>query len=214
MDTIKKDYTITRHFGEYLAELLAETTLGHENHPVMMLKHLLILPILLFNFTTMSAQQVDPWVEYMTPSDVHTLFSQYTGSFTMEITMSPTIISVNSDHSMLLGGRFLEMKQHGSMMGMDYQSIMTIGFNTTDKTVSMTTITNMGTGTLSLTGDWDVATKTATVVGRLTNPVSKSTINVRQVITFINNDSFLIESYDQEGDNPEKKTTQYRFVRQ
>ena len=59
----------------------------------------------------------------MTPSEVHQGLSQYTGNFTMEIAMSietgkePTIIVVNSVHKMLLGGRFLEMKQQGVMMG-------------------------------------------------------------------------------------------------
>lgn len=65
----------------------------------------------------MNAQNQDPWDEYMTPSSIHTILAQYTGSFKMEITMSmgegkePSIITVNSKHTMLLGGRFLEMKQ-------------------------------------------------------------------------------------------------------
>ena len=92
------------------------------------MKNLLLILTLLFNCTNLNAQDKDPWGEYMTPSNVHTLLAQYTGSFKMEITMSmgegkePTIITVNSEHIMLLGGRFLEMKQKGTMMGMDYQS--------------------------------------------------------------------------------------------
>jgi hypothetical protein len=62
---------------------------------------------------------------------------------------------------MLLGGRFLEMEQKGEMMGMDYQSIITMGFNNTNKKFALTTITNMGTGILSLVGDWDNTSKTA-----------------------------------------------------
>ncbi len=167
----------------------------------------------------MNAQNQDPWGEYMTPSAVHTLLSEYIGSFKMEITMSmgegkePAIIIVKSEHVMLLGGRFLEMKQHGNMMGMDYQSIITIGFNNTDKQMNLTTITNMGTGTLSLFGTWDAKLKTATLYGTLTNPVSKGIINVKQVVTFVDKDTILIESFDQEGDNPEKKTVQYKLIR-
>lgn len=33
----------------------------------------------------------------------------------------PSVVRLNSIHMMLLGGRFLEMKQKGIMMGMDYQ---------------------------------------------------------------------------------------------
>ncbi len=182
------------------------------------MKHLLLL-IIIFNCTNMNAQNQDPWSEYMTPSGIHALFAQYTGSFKMEITMSmgedkePSVIVVNSEHAMLLGGRFLEMKQQGNMMGMDYQSIITVGYNNTDKQMALTTITNMGTGTLSLFGDWDEKTKSANLLGQLTNPVTKAIINVRQVLTFVDNDTILIESYDTEGDKPEKKTVQYKFIK-
>lgn len=167
----------------------------------------------------MNAQNKDPWTVYMTPSEVHTLMDKMTGSFKMEITMSmgagkePNIISVNSEHKMLLGGRFLEMQQQGTMMGMDYQSIMTLGYNTIDKKMTLTTITNMGTGTLSLVGDWNEKNKSASLSGKLTNPVYQSIINVRQVITFLDDNTILIESYDQEGDKPESKTVQYKLIR-
>lgn len=182
------------------------------------MKYILFL-FLFINSTIMNAQNLDPWVEYMTPSSIHSLMSKYTGSFKMEITMSmgegndPAIISVSSEHGMLLGDRFLEMKQQGNMMGMDYQSISTLGYNTIDKKMNLTTITNMGTGTLSLFGEWDEQTKTANLYGQLTNPVSKGVIKVRQTVYFVDDDTILIESYDTEGDKPEKKTVQYKFVR-
>jgi hypothetical protein len=117
--------------------------------------------------TLANAQNSNPWGAYMTPSEIHTFFAQYTGSFKMEITMNTgketTLIKVNSEHVMLLGGRFLEMKQQGDMMGMDYQAITTLGVNNTDKKFSLTTITNMGTGTLSLFGNWDDKTQSATL---------------------------------------------------
>ena len=166
-----------------------------------------------------SAKAQDPWSVYMTPTEIHTLFSQYTGSFKMEMTVSmgkdkePTIFTINSDHQMLLGDRFLELKQQGDMMGMDYQCVTILGFNTIDKQVALTTITNMGTGTLSMFGEWDEKTKSATLYGQLTNPVTKNTINVKQTISFPDKDTILIESYDQEGDKPEIKSVQYKFIR-
>lgn len=169
--------------------------------------------------TTAKEQKHDPWAEYMKPSSIHTLFQQYVGSFRMDIIMAagegkePTIITVDSEHIMLLGGRFLEMKQQGNMMGMDYQSIMTLGFNNTDNKIALTTITNMGTGTLSLFGDWDDQSKSATLLGALTNPLTKNSIKVKQVLSFVDSDSILIESYDKEGDNPEKMTVQYKLTR-
>lgn len=163
----------------------------------------------------MNAQEKDPWTVYMTPSSIHELLSKYESEFQMEIEMSgltePVII--HSSHKMILGGRFLELKQKGEMMGMDYESTYTIGYNTIDQTFSMTTITNMGTGTLALQGQWSEETKTATLYGKLTNPVSQKTINVKQIVTFLDDNTILIESFDKEGANPEKKTVQYKFIR-
>lgn len=183
------------------------------------MKKLLLIFTLILNFDYISAQNEDPWIEYMTPSSIHSLLDQYTGSFRMEIAMSmgenkdPDIITVNSEHSMLLGGRFLEMKQQGNMMGMDYQAIMTIGCNNTNKKMALTTITNMGTGTLSIFGNWDEKSKLAILYGQLTNPVTKKTINVKQVVTFVDNDTILIESYDKEGEKSEIKTVEYKLIR-
>ena len=183
------------------------------------MKNLLFLTALFFSSTFLHAQDSNPWTVYITPSEVHQGLSQYTGNFTMEIAMSietgkePTIIVVNSEHKMLLGGRFLEMKQQGVMMGMDYQSIMTIGFNNIDRQMSLTTITNMGTGTLSLIGEWEEQTKTANLFGQLTNPLTKDIIKVRQTLTFVDDNTILIESYDTEADQPEKKTIQYKLIR-
>jgi hypothetical protein len=66
---------------------------------------------------------------------------------------------------------------------------------------------------LSLFGNWDEKAKVATLFGKLTNPVSKNTIHVKQVVTFVDSDTLLIESYDQEGDKPETKTVEYKWIR-
>lgn len=171
------------------------------------------------NGIQMTTQTNDPWAQYMAPSEVHALLATYTGDFTMEISMytgngkAPSLVIVESENAMLLGGRFLEMNQHGTMMGMDYQAIMTMGYNNTDRQFAFTTLTNMGTGILSLYGDWDANTKTATLYGHMINPVSKEKIIVRQTIAFTDANTILIESYDQEGEQPEIKTLQYKLMR-
>jgi hypothetical protein len=198
---------------------MTSTLIELKNKHNQMMKNIFVLIALLFSSAYLNAQNPDPWTEYMTPSSVHNLLSQYTGKFKMEITMSmgdrneASIISINSDHSMLLGGRFLELNQQGKMMTMDYQSIMTMGFNNTDKKFALTSITNMGTGTLSLFGDWDEKSRSATLFGQLSNPMTGNIIHVKQVVRFIDNNTILIESYDRENEKPEKKTVQYKLIR-
>ncbi|MCE7053881.1 DUF1579 domain-containing protein [Algoriphagus sp. AGSA1] len=172
---------------------------------------LLILSIPLIGM----AQDQNAWVTYMTPSDVHSMLSNYQGEFTLEIRMTGQQGStiVNATNRMILGGRFLQIDQKGQMMGMGYEALSTIGYNTIDKTISTTTITNMGTGTLTVHGEWSPEDKTASMKGTLTNPVTGEAINVRQKIAFMDKDSFVIENFDQEGNQSEKKTIEYLFTR-
>lgn len=183
------------------------------------MKKVLLFLLLISNLITMKSQTQDPWTEYINPAAVHQTLAKYTGNFTLKITMprgdgkEPAVSTVKSDHKMLLGGRFLEMKQKGIMMGMPFEAIMTLGFNNTDKKIAFTTITNMGTGTLALVGDWNEQGKSATVFGKLMNPVSKTMINIKQTIAFIDDNTILIESFDQEGDQPALKTVEYKLTR-
>lgn len=178
-----------------------------------------LILLLIFKTILMNSQNQDPWVEYMTPSSVHTLLSQYTGDFKMEITMNtgedlkPSVVIVDSENKMLLGDRFLEMSQKGIMMGMVYEAKMILGFNNTDKKFALTTMTNMGTGTLSMFGDWDASSNSATLFGEVTNPVSKNSIQVKQIVSYIDKDTILIESFDKEVDSLEKKTIEYKLIR-
>lgn len=183
---------------------------------------LLVWSILCIGLPVYSQQktnEADPWTTYMNPGKVHKLLEQYTGSFTAEISMwmssdtKPEVVTIQSAHTLLLGGRFLEMKQTGNMMGMVYEGITTLGFNTSDQSMSMVTLTNMGTGTLTLTGPWNETKKTATLTGTMTDPVSKKLIKVKQIISFQDANTIVIENFDQIADKPERKSIQYKFTR-
>jgi hypothetical protein len=168
---------------------------------------------------TAQAQQKDPWLDYMTPNEVHQLFKTYTGDFDMEITMwpeegkDPIKVKVASAQQMILGGRFLELRQSGTMMGMDYQSTTTIGYNTVSKAVDLITINNMGTGILSLSGSWNPEIKEAVVSGQMISPGEKKVIKIRQVIHFPNKNTISIENYDQAEGQPARKTVAYTLTR-
>jgi Protein of unknown function (DUF1579) len=183
------------------------------------MKKIVLILITLIMSTNINAQEIDPWTKYMTPSDVHKILGEFVGEFNMEISMwmtegkSPEIINVNSTHKMILGNRFLEMAQIGNMMGMDYQSVSTIGYNTINKSFSLTTLTNMGTGTLHLNGSLDEKKKIANLKGTITNPMDGKSISVRQQISFIDKDNLLIENFDTNEGQKEKKSIQYKLVR-
>jgi Protein of unknown function (DUF1579) len=183
------------------------------------MKKTLIMLITLIMSTTLNAQETDNWAKYMTPNDIHKMLGEYVGEFNMEISMwmtekkEPTIVNVVSSNKMILGNRFLEMIQAGNMMGMDYQSISTIGYNTINNSFSLVTLTNMGTGTLYLNGSWDEKKKIANLKGTITNPMDGKSISVRQQISFIDKDNLLIENFDTYEGQKEKKSMQYKLAR-
>ncbi len=183
------------------------------------MKKIAIVLIALIMSNIINAQSTDPWTKYMTPTDVHKMLEEYVGEFTMEISMwmtegkAPEIINVNSIHKMILGNRFLEMVQTGNMMGMEYSAMSTFGFNTINKQFSLTTLTNMGTGTLYLIGFGDAKKRLTELKGQITNPLDNKLIMVRQKISFIDKDNLLIENFDTYQGQKEKKSIQYKFVR-
>lgn len=165
------------------------------------------------------AQESDPWTAYMMPGENHKILSKYTGDFKLEITMwmmegaDSVVMKVQSSNRMILGNRFLEMTQTGDMMGMPYHAISTLGYNNSDKNFNLSTITNMGTGTLYLSGYHDNGLNTVQLKGNLSNPVNGNLIEVRQVLHFIDEDNLLIENFDKEAGSIEGRSITYKFTR-
>lgn len=184
-----------------------------------MRKITLLLILAMIATVNLKAQETDPWTEYMMPSEVHSLLKEYTGEFDMEMTMwmsegqDPVTVKVKSTNKMILGGRFLEMTQSGNMMGMDYQAITTFGFNNSSKEMVAATSTNLGTGILFLSGGWDNSNKVASMIGYLVNPMDKKQIKIRQEVSFIDNNIILIENFDQNEGQSEKKSVEYKLTR-
>ncbi len=183
------------------------------------MKNLIITAIILLIFTRTYAQKTDPWTEYMNPNEIHKMLVEYIGEFEMKISMwmgdgkAPTVVNVKCVNKMILGDRFLELTQTGNMMGMDYQSVTTIGYNTINKLVNLTSITNMGTGTLYLTGSLDTKNRIAILDGKMINPIDRKTILVKQKLTFTDKNNLLIENFDTYEGMESKKSIDYKLTR-
>ncbi len=181
------------------------------------MKHFIFLVNFILSIT-LFAQARNPWNDYKNPTETHNLFKKYTGDFSMEIIMyleheDSIVYNVDSKHAMLLGGRFLEMNQRGSIQDMEYLTRMTIGYNNASQQITMTVLTNMGTGTLNLVGHWTEKGKKAELHGHLLNPVTKNWIQVRQEITFVDENTLIIENFDRTETAPESKTVRYTLTR-
>ncbi len=172
---------------------------------------LLVLPCL--------ANAQDAWTAYMQPGDAHGFIGQFAGEWEEEVNMwmqpgeDPQVFKVDCTLEMVLGGRFLEFRRKGEMAGMPFEAVGHLGFNNASKMFTLTSLSNFGTGMMVLTGQWIGDKRDIKLTGELTNPLDNQPVYVRQVISFIDINTIVIENFDRIGDGDERKTAQYVFRR-
>lgn len=178
----------------------------------------IIIIIVLFVGSKLTAQN-DPWTDYMMPGSFHQQLAKYVGDFRMDASMymqegsDPLKVTVSCKNTMRMGERFLHISQTGDMGGMAFEGVTMIGYNNASQKLELSSFTNMGTGTVFLTGIWIEKGKIADLKGEMINPVNKSVIKIRQRITFVSENEILIENFDQEGTAKEKLTMSYVLKR-
>ncbi len=171
---------------------------------------------------TLSAQKdslADPWTRYTQPGKVHEFLSDYKGSwqqsshFWMAAGQKPQTFLISASAEMLLGGRFLQIKQNGLLAGMPYEGTLLLGFNTTSEEFTCVQTSNFGTGSLVLSGRWTEPFKSIELRGEMKSPETRLAVKVRQNIIFTDTDHFRIENYDQQDGSAEFKSAEYVFSR-
>ena len=121
----------------------------------------------------------------------------------------PQVFKINCTLEMVLGGRFLEFRREGEMAGMPFEALGHLSFNNASEEFTLTSFSNFGTGMMVLTGKWVGDKRDIELGGAMVNPVDQKTVHVRQVISFIDINTVVIENFDRIGDADEKKTAQY-----
>lgn len=106
-------------------------------------------------------EMMKKWKAHMTPSEGHTRLAPFVGKFetTTKIWMmpggEPMVSKGEAVHTWILGGRFVEMKTTGSMMGEDVQGQGLLGYDNWNKHYVGTWTDTMTTSILTMQGTWD-----------------------------------------------------------
>lgn len=148
-----------------------------------------------------SPEEMQKWMEAMTPSDVHKMMAEWDGVWqedvkmwmapgTPEQTMKATV-----ECKMILGGRYQEQKHSGAMMGMPFEGYSLTGWDNSRKVFTSTWMDNMSTSMMYMEGTWDAATKSMTLKGKMTDPLSGKQIDIRQVLYITSKDTQKLEQY-------------------
>ncbi|HLY68690.1 MAG TPA: DUF1579 domain-containing protein, partial [Puia sp.] len=158
----------------------------------------------LLNTTFAFAQNQDDtkaMIAYMTPGEVHKMLAKSEGTWTGAISMwmqpgaQPVTMSGDSKIEMILGGRYLQEKSTGVMMGMPFEGQGTTAYDNAKKIFITTWIDNAGTGMMYLEGKWDPANKSIDFSGKMVDPSSGKDLPVREVLQFADDNTRVLEMY-------------------
>jgi hypothetical protein len=191
-----------------------------------MKKYLILLPLVAL-LTKADAQQGQPdqaammkkWMEYMTPGDMHKMLASFNGKWEGEVTMwmdpsaPPTKSKTTATNTMIVGGRYQEATHSGNFGGMPFEGKSIIGYDNIKKVFVSSWVDNMGTGIMVLEGPYDPKTKTITMRGKMTDPMSGTETQVREVFRIVDDKHQVMEMYNTYADGKEMKSMEIKYSR-
>jgi uncharacterized protein DUF1579 len=148
-----------------------------------------------------SDKEMQAWMDYMTPGDVHKMLAKADGEWLSEATMwmdpaaPPTKSTATVVNKMILGGRYQYSTFSGNMMGMPFEGISILGYDNAKKIYLNTWIDNMGTGIMMMEGTWDEASKTINFKGKMVDPTTGKDEDVREIFKLVDDKTHTMEMY-------------------
>jgi Protein of unknown function (DUF1579) len=165
-----------------------------------------------------SQDDMKSMMAYMTPGDLHKMMAKSVGDWTGAITMwsapgaQPMSMTGESHNEMILGGRYLQGKSKGNMMGMPFEGISVTGYDNAKKVFVNSWIDNMGTGMIFLEGQWDSKSNSIEFKGMMVDPSSGKDLAVREVMKIIDDNTQTMEMYTMAG-GKEFKSMEIKYVK-
>lgn len=174
----------------------------------------------IFSLSAFAQSEADmqKWMEYATPGDMHKMLSKYNGKWTAttKMWMAPgqppmeSMAEVTND--MHMGDRYQKSTYSGDFGGMPFMGESTTGYDNTRKVFTNTWLDNMGTGIMYSEGTWNGATQSVEFKGTATDPMAGKATPFREVMTFTNAETYKMEMYN-EMDGKEYKSMEITFTR-
>lgn len=121
---------------------------------------------------------MDAWMESMQPGKPHELLAMLAGawevraSMFMSQDMPPMETMYHGTATSTMGGRLLELRGRGEMMGMSMDSLLIFGYDNVRKLFHLTMYNSMGTGVSTLYGNLDESGRILTFVGPMDEPMT------------------------------------------
>ncbi len=158
--------------------------------------------------TTMPPE-MEAWAKIGTPGEPHKKLAPMAGKWATTTTMwmapgqPPTEAKGTAEAKWILGGRYLEMVHHSSMMGQPFEGRSLDGYDNQTQRYVNTWVDTMSTGPMITYGK--VEGNGLTYTGEYIDPMTNQKMSSRSVLSWIDKDTFKYEAFMAGPDGKEFK---------
>lgn len=166
---------------------------------------------------------MDLWAKAMTPGPEHARLARAVGTWdgTMRMWMDPAAPPQEntcvSTFTSIMGGRYTECTTSGQlMMGASataFEGRGIYGFNNISRKYESIWLDNMGTALMVATGEASADGRVTQWSGTMSDPAVGKAVPFREVETWVDDDTMLLEMYGPGADGKEFKSMEIRFTR-
>lgn len=166
-----------------------------------------------------SATMMKNWEAYMTPGDMHKMMADWNGTWNATINMwmapgaPPSTSTGTSVNKMALGGRYQIGTFNGTYNGMPFEGMSTLAFDNAKKAFISSWIDNMGTGVMNMEGNWDPATKTIEMHGKMIDPSTGKETASHETFIVKDANTQVMQMFAPGADGKEFKTMEIIYTR-
>jgi hypothetical protein len=159
------------------------------------------------------------WQKMSTPAEGHKKLDAFAGSWTAKNTMwmepgkPPEVTQGTAEMKWALGGRFLEQRYEGQMMGKPFSGIGYTGYDNYTKKYESTWMDTMGTAILTMKGTFDTSGKVLTSTGQMNDFVTRKTVTMRETTTLVSPDEVKFELFGPGPDGKEMRMMEIVYTR-
>jgi uncharacterized protein DUF1579 len=157
------------------------------------------------------------WQKSAAVGPEHAVLKNFEGKWTSSVTATmdpskpPEKSEGTSEGMVILGGRFVHVLHHGTMMGQPFEGMMLLGYDNIRKKYTSSWVDSMGTQIASYDGTWNAAKKSLTMAGHFLDPMTGKPMKTRGVTAFPDATTMTYDEYMMGPDGKEMKTLHIDF---
>ena len=161
----------------------------------------------------------DAWMKEATPNENHKELAKLAGEWTFTTKWwtkpgaSPRESTGTSTFTVIFGGRFVQQKMQGNVMGRTYEAMGLHGYDNLKKKYVSMWVDNMHTSLITSEGRWDEAAKSITMYSDHMDPMTGSQKRARTVVRWVDDNTHIFEWHESGTDGKEFRSSEITYVR-